>query len=349
MCLSLATLTSSSQISRVSTGTGKTKTVVEATLQILLRQPQSTVLLVAPSNTAADTLALRLSDNLKQGDMIRINDPSRTFAEVPEMLMLYCSIDEEKSTFCLPDFNDLMKARVIVTTTFDASLLVKARVTNSDLARLITAVSPAIKPKLSSRGNESNREEGNEGVPHHFNFAIIDEVAQGMEAELSSVLAALLPSRYSDRKSDPVLVLCGDSAQLGPRIQSHEARSNGLDISILERLWERPVYKSAMQRLRQGRRKFTLKSLNGDANRIQEIIGKEKICAQLVQNYRATHPALLMVASSLFYNDTLRPADLRSSELRNWSGLPMKGFPLVFEGVEGEEKWVDEGVSWHSE
>jgi len=328
-------------------GTGKTKTLTEAVLQVLHRQPQSTILLAAPSSTAADTLALRLAGSLKQGEMIRINDFSRTFAEVPEKLMLYCSIDEEKNVFCLPELKALMEARVIVTTTFDASLLVKARVTNSDLAKLNVAVASTIKPRKDSKDEVQD-----EGVPLHFTHLIIDETGQGTEAELSSLLATILPSKESSRNRDPVLVLCGDHNQLGARIQSHEARSNGLDISLLERLWDRPVYNQAMKRLREGRRKSTLKALNSGglfSSSRNGLVPKESFCAHLVQNYRSRHPALLMAPSSLFYNDTLRPADLRKSELRNWNELPTKGFPLLFEGVEGEDKWVDEGVSWHSE
>jgi len=67
-------------------GTGKTKSVVEAVLQILRCQPDATVLLAAPSNSAADTLALRLRKTLRPPDMLRLNDRERTFAEVPDVL-----------------------------------------------------------------------------------------------------------------------------------------------------------------------------------------------------------------------------------------------------------------------
>lgn len=40
----------------------------------------------------------------------------------------------------------------------------------------------------------------------------------------------------------PQLVLCGDPNQLGPLICDDDARANGLDISLLERLFKRALY-----------------------------------------------------------------------------------------------------------
>jgi hypothetical protein len=66
---------------------GKTKSVVEVVLQILRCQPDATVLLCAPSNSATDTLALRLIKTLVEpGSLLRLNDKERTFAEVPAEL-----------------------------------------------------------------------------------------------------------------------------------------------------------------------------------------------------------------------------------------------------------------------
>jgi hypothetical protein len=66
------------------------RTVVEAVLQILWLQPESCILLCAPSNPATDTLAARLRHRMKPGEMFRLNDQNRTFAEVPNHIMQYC-------------------------------------------------------------------------------------------------------------------------------------------------------------------------------------------------------------------------------------------------------------------
>lgn len=71
-------------------GTGKTRTVVETVLQILRIQPEACILLCAPSNPATDTLVQRLRGNLQPGQMLRLNDHNRTFAEVPNNIIQYC-------------------------------------------------------------------------------------------------------------------------------------------------------------------------------------------------------------------------------------------------------------------
>jgi superfamily I DNA and/or RNA helicase len=68
----------------------QSRTVVEAVLQIFRVQPEACILVCAPSNPATDTLALRLLPNLLQHEMLRLNDPNRTFAEVPDSLKPYC-------------------------------------------------------------------------------------------------------------------------------------------------------------------------------------------------------------------------------------------------------------------
>jgi hypothetical protein len=66
------------------------RTVVETVLQILRIQPESCILVCAPSNPATDTLAMRLQPFLPPHEMLRLNDQNRTFAEVPLSLSQYC-------------------------------------------------------------------------------------------------------------------------------------------------------------------------------------------------------------------------------------------------------------------
>lgn len=54
-------------------GTGKTKTIVELTLQILRQDESSHVLLCAPSESAADTMVQRLSAHLSPKELLRLN------------------------------------------------------------------------------------------------------------------------------------------------------------------------------------------------------------------------------------------------------------------------------------
>lgn len=113
-------------------GTGKTKTIIETALQLLKdTSTHGHILLCAPSDPAADTLVHRLQQHLKTSEMLRLNRPVRTFAEVPGAVLPYCSIVND--AFTIPNFHELMKYRVVVTTCRDSSLLARARTTNSDL------------------------------------------------------------------------------------------------------------------------------------------------------------------------------------------------------------------------
>ncbi|EDO45106.1 predicted protein, partial [Nematostella vectensis] len=72
-------------------GTGKTVTLVEAILQVFHRVPSSRVIACAPSNSAADLMAVRLhrSGFIQEGDMIRLNAFQRV-QEIPESINKYC-------------------------------------------------------------------------------------------------------------------------------------------------------------------------------------------------------------------------------------------------------------------
>lgn len=120
-------------------GTGKTKTIIETALQLLRNSSaHGHILLCAPSDPAADTLVHRLRQHLNTSEVLRLNRPGRTFAEVPGAVLPYCSIVND--TFTLPAFQDLMKYRVVVTTCRDSSLLAQARTTNSDLYTMENAL-----------------------------------------------------------------------------------------------------------------------------------------------------------------------------------------------------------------
>ena len=106
--------------------------MVEAVTQ-LAKDPAflGTILVVAPSDPAADTLVKFLSHHFDPRAMLRLNEFSRTFGEVPEELLPYSYVDNE--IFSLPPFIALMSYRIVVTNCMGAEMLVKARVTNRDL------------------------------------------------------------------------------------------------------------------------------------------------------------------------------------------------------------------------
>ena len=116
-------------------GTGKTKTIVESVTQLANDSDfVGTILLCAPSDPAADTLASRLKAFFGPETMLRLNEYSRTFAEVPQDLLSYCYVDQD--IFNIPPFKLLMSYKIVITTCRGAEILIQARVTNRDLVSL---------------------------------------------------------------------------------------------------------------------------------------------------------------------------------------------------------------------
>ncbi|KAK4687921.1 hypothetical protein P7C73_g2188, partial [Tremellales sp. Uapishka_1] len=231
---------------------GPPGTLVEAVHQILRQNPHASVLVCAPSNPAADTLARRLSAQLGVTEMLRLNAPTRTFAEVPQELMIYCNVKDDR--FDIPPFQELLRYKVVVCACVDASILVHARATNSEMMR----AELELWDRLHPRGGRTSQQRE---IAPHWTHLVIDEAGQGSEPELLIPMSIVLPYPLGDniRTEDPLLVLCGDIHQctllllpalsiysykitVGPIIPSEAARDGELDISLLERLFMRGVY-----------------------------------------------------------------------------------------------------------
>ncbi|KAI0747145.1 P-loop containing nucleoside triphosphate hydrolase protein [Daedaleopsis nitida] len=99
-------------------GTGKTVTIVEAIQQILHLNPTARILACAPSNSAADILALRLS-TLSTDELFRCNAAFRDPSSVPAQLVPYTF--RQGNNYALPPLDTLAKYRVIVTTCINAA------------------------------------------------------------------------------------------------------------------------------------------------------------------------------------------------------------------------------------
>ena len=50
-----------------------------------------------------------------------------------------------------------------------------------------------------------------------------------------------------------------------------------------------------------------------------------------------------MIPAALFYEDTLQPA-AQDVSLLEWHGLPNPEIPILFQGVETGEEWIEEGA-----
>jgi helicase MOV-10 len=101
-------------------GTGKTVTIVEAIKQILHRNPSARVLACAPSNSAADVIARRLSELFTNQELFRFYAPSRERGTVPPDLLPFSFVNPD-GLFSHPPLNIVKTYRVIVCTCLSAA------------------------------------------------------------------------------------------------------------------------------------------------------------------------------------------------------------------------------------
>ncbi|KAL8825446.1 MAG: hypothetical protein Q9191_004414 [Dirinaria sp. TL-2023a] len=309
-------------------GTGKTKTVVETAAQFadkMMNDKDSvgSILLCAPSDPAADTLALRLSAYFDPQIIFRLNEFSRTFAEVPEELLTYCHIED--NIFSLPPLPRLMSYKIVITTCRGADVLINARVTNRDLASLQTNMLRILHPS-----SELQR-----SIPLHWTALLVDEAAQATEPEVLIPLAVIAPHAGHPYHPNPAFVMAGDQHQLGPRTYD---RSTALHVSLFERLSNRSIYASHPKA-----RKW--------ANRRNSYIPSVRPpFVDLVRNYRS-HPAILAVPSSLFYHNSLIPEASNVESLSAWGGWSIRRWPILFAcngGIDDCEDVRTVGGGWYN-
>lgn len=84
-----------------------------------MKHLDATILLTAPSNSAADLLCSRLI--LPPGSVFRLNAPSRMIDEVPQAVLKLSCVED--GTFSCPEVSQLSQYRVIVSTCISASIL----------------------------------------------------------------------------------------------------------------------------------------------------------------------------------------------------------------------------------
>ncbi|KAL2358548.1 P-loop containing nucleoside triphosphate hydrolase protein [Cryomyces antarcticus] len=317
-------------------GTGKTKTLVETALQLLNSDQEIDHMVVcAPSDAAADTLAQRLRVHLKPPELLRLNAPSRTFEEVPEALLAYCFVED--ATFSLPPLPVLLHYKIIVTTCRDAGILLWAKATNRDLSTCETAACSLLSA-LHKQSYPSTRR-------LHWGALLMDEAAQSTEPESLIPLAVVMPpdeagpSVNEKKNRGPLLIMAGDQKQLGPRTAS---RVDAVRTSLFERLFERPRYRD---------HPLSRKRVNTSAPYFVLTQGMLPIIrppfSNLVRNYRS-HPSILAVPNVLFYNDTLIPEATGTDSLKTWTGWKGRRWPVLFACHDGLDEVECHGGGWYN-
>ncbi|KAJ3054164.1 hypothetical protein HK097_002486 [Rhizophlyctis rosea] len=340
-------------------GTGKTKTLIEAILQTVEHHPNAHILAVAPSNSAADTIALRLIPHLSPTQMVRLNSPTRTFAEVRDALMPFCMVSTSRQSpnffnmvnaphpvgaFFDLDVGRVVRASVVVLTCEDASALFEAGLSNGKVGevweiyqREMETFYPLLHP--ASLGGAKRR---------HWTHLFVDEAGQASEPALADALSLILTTDTHLRTNNTLpqpqcqFVLCGDMKQLGPFIQSDHARANGLGIPLMERLMARDCYSEDSRR----------RSTEDRVGDVAVTVLKREAFVRLKYNYRS-HAGILMMPSTLFYTTTLEvyaPRKLTHALLppqnKNLHKIFPTSLPILFWSIVGEEDRAHEGGGW---
>jgi hypothetical protein len=307
-------------------GTGKTKTLVETAMQLLNTTDVAHLLICAPSEAAADTLALRLKRYLTPKQLLRLNAPSRADNEVPRELLQYCFMQEDM--FYLPPFKNLMSYSVVVTSCRDGAILAKARLSNADLwtmeRELVSSLHPEEEPLMPSL---------------HWGALLIDEAAHATEIDVLPAISVVCPpSAYPQNLRQPILVMAGDEHQLGPRTASRDPL---ISRSLFARLFTRTLYAShPLSRSR-------VKPSSGPP-----VLKRSMLpilyppFTNLIRNYRS-HPAILSVPSSLFYNDTLIPEMIfQDTPLQTSSFWRGRKWPVLYIPHNGPDEIERDNGGW---
>ncbi|KAH6633207.1 P-loop containing nucleoside triphosphate hydrolase protein [Boeremia exigua] len=310
-------------------GSGKTKTLVEIAMQLLNTTTVAHLLICAPSEAAADTLALRLKCYLTPKQLLRLNAPNRADNEVSPGLLQYCF--SRNNMFYLPPFKSLMSFSVVVTSNRDVAMLAEARLTNADLwtmeRDMVSALHPGEKPSIPTL---------------HWGALLLDEAAQATEIDVLPAISVINPpSDYPHDQLQPRLVMAGDEHQLGPRTASQDP---AFSTSLFARLFSRSLY------VDHPLSRSKVKPSSGPPVLKRSMLPiLYPSFTNLVRNYRS-HPAILSVSSSVFYHDTLIPeaafphTPLQSSSL--WRG---RKWPVLYLPHTGSDEIERENGGWYNQ
>lgn len=89
-------------------------------MQIHLNVKGVKICACAPSNAAADLLALRLLDFVPTSSVFRIYSMSRSVQDIPEKLKRNCNLNERGTEFALPEFRVIASKSIVIVTPYTA-------------------------------------------------------------------------------------------------------------------------------------------------------------------------------------------------------------------------------------
>lgn len=276
-------------------GTGKTTTVVELIRQAIRRGEK--VLACAPSNLAVDNLLERLLANGERA--LRIGHPARVTPALREHTLdvqveshpsLKLAREWTKEAFSLrrqasryvrtpPPAGTRRDLRTEARKLLDDARQMEAGLVNHllDTATVICATLTGLNDDILG--------------DRPFDLVVIDEAAQSTEP---TCWIPLLRSRR--------VVLAGDHCQLPPTILSHEARRDGFQISLMERLVQRMGTKVAQRLVTQYRMHSQIMQFSSDEFYESSLIAADSVREHLLVDLAGIAPSALTQCAVRFYD-----------------------------------------------
>ena len=273
-------------------GTGKTLTIAHAVLDALSINPDARILVCAPAPYAADVILDRIilehpkyfhNTTASTNVYCRIDDPRRAMSEKMGSITPFCVDVKDWFASKRKRYKEMEhSARVLVCSCVSAGILYEAmKATYQARAKVNFDVDGAQYQYVNFAFRsffdvtDLDKDRGQKaGLTHLF----IDEAAQATIPEV------LIPMSLVNERT--LVVMSGDSKQLGPLVHSKVAIRGGLEKSLLE---------TCVDMISE--RKTTKSSANGTDTTDDNLV-------TLTKNYRS-HSDILEIASEYFYGGKL--------------------------------------------
>lgn len=294
-------------------GTGKTRVVVEAVMQLCTQETTgsgaSLVLVCSPSDQGADALTSQLAPYFSPPGhtrLLRLNRPTRRMGEVSVKLLPWCHIVfGPEPHFAVPGAGWMQDVSVVVTTCRDSSMLYYGDADGADFQR-------------GARAHNI--------VRLGWTGLIIDNAHQVTEPECMIPLGLLLTTTKDRSKHafmnthtpGPLVILAGDPKQIRPTTLSP---SSALRTSYLERIVNRAK--------KAGLYPVTTPTATD--------LAPWTPITRLLNNYRS-HPAILVVPDAAIYRVDIAAKAGNVNRLRDWSEWRGRRWPVIYHENGGRDE-----------
>ncbi|CAL6330124.1 unnamed protein product [Bathycoccus prasinos] len=293
-------------------GTGKTLTIAHAVLDALSINPDARILVCAPAPFAADVILDRI-----------VREHPKYFRNTTASTNVYCRIDDPRRAMS-EKMGSITPFSVDVRDWFASKTVKYGELEHSARVLVCSCVSAgilyeALKTMYKARANINYEIDGPLYQEVNFAFRSFFEVSESYEREgrrrrpglthlfIDEAAQATIPEvliQMSLVNEQTLVVMSGDSKQLGPLVHSKVAIRGGLEKSLLETCVDMMKRSTA----------------SDDTNENENLI-------TLTKNYRS-HPDILAIASESFYDGKLETfaskKDVRKPEDEIFEHLKLK-------------------------